>query len=159
MEHNRFIITTIPKQLVFCVYGNFAIWANNLVGGIQQGLGFLLGKALVVDNLFWGMIYHGEIFHDVNIGERYRAFVKAVRPDGKIDLRLGDRELKRVKSLADVILEYLAANGGSMRITDSSSPEMIRAVFSCSKKDFKKTLGFLYKAKKIIITPQEVALP
>lgn len=52
MEHNRFIITTIPKQLVFCVYGNFAIWANNLVGGIQQGLGFLLGKALVVDNLF-----------------------------------------------------------------------------------------------------------
>ena len=118
-----------------------------------------LGFKVVVDNLFWGMIYHGEIFHDVNIGERYRAFVKTVRPDGKIDLRLGDRELKRVKSLADVILEYLAANGGSMRITDSSSPEMIRAVFSCSKKDFKKTLGFLYKAKKIIITPQEVALP
>lgn len=118
-----------------------------------------LGFKVVVDNLFWGMIYHGEIFHDVNIGERYRAFVKAVRPDGKIDLRLGDRELKRVKSLADVILEYIAGNGGSMRITDSSSPEMIRAVFSCSKKDFKKTLGFLYKAKKIIITPQEVTLP
>ena len=48
---------------------------------------------------------------------------------------------------------------GSMNITDSSSPEMIRAVFNCSKKDFKKTLGFLYKAKKIVITPTAVTLP
>ena len=36
---------------------------------------------------------------------------------------------------------------------------MIRAVFNCSKKDFKKTLGFLYKAKKIVITPTAVTLP
>lgn len=118
-----------------------------------------LGFKVVVDNLFWGMIYHDEIYHDVNIGERYKAFVKTVRPDGKIDLKLGDREVKRVKSLADVILEYLRHNDGSMNITDSSSPEMIRAVFNCSKKDFKKTLGFLYKAKKIVITPTAVTLP
>lgn len=117
-----------------------------------------LGFKVVVDNLFWGMIYHDEIFHDVNIGERYKAFIKAVRPDGKIDLRLGDREVRRVKSLADVIMEYIDNNGGSMKLTDSSSPEMIRAVFNCSKKDFKKTLGFLYKAKKIVITPQEVRM-
>lgn len=117
-----------------------------------------LGFKVVVDNLFWGMIYHDEIFHDVNIGERYKAFIKAVRPDGKIDLKLGDREVRRVKSLADVIMEYIDNNGGSMKLTDSSSPEMIRAVFNCSKKDFKKTLGFLYKAKKIVITPQEVRM-
>lgn len=117
-----------------------------------------LGFKVLVDNLFWGMIYHDEIFHDVNIGERYKAFIKAVRPDGKIDLRLGDREVRRVKSLADVIMEYIDNNGGSMKLTDSSSPEMIRAVFNCSKKDFKKTLGFLYKAKKIVITPQEVRM-
>ena len=115
-----------------------------------------LGFKVIVDNLFSGMIYHDEIYQDINIGEHYSAFIKNVRPDGKIDLKLGDREVKRVKGLADVIMDYIKANGGSMQITDSSSPEMIRAVFNCSKKDFKKTLGFLYKAKKIIITPSEV---
>ena len=115
-----------------------------------------LGFKVIVDNLFSGMIYHDEIYQDINIGEHYTAFIKNVRPDGKIDLKLGDREVKRVKGLADVIMDYIKANGGSMQITDSSSPEMIRAVVNCSKKDFKKTLGFLYKAKKIIITPSEV---
>ena len=115
-----------------------------------------LGFKVIVDNLFSGMIYHDEIYQDINIGEHYTAFIKNVRPDGKIDLKLGDREVKRVKGLADVIMDYIKANGGSMQITDSSSPEMIRAVFNCSKKDFIKTLGFLYKAKKIIITPSEV---
>ena len=115
-----------------------------------------LGFKVIVDNLFSGMIYHDEIYQDINIGEHYTAFIKNVRPDGKIDLKLGDREVKRVKGLADVIMDYIKANGGSMQITDSSSPEMIRAVSNCSKKDFKKTLGFLYKAKKIIITPSEV---
>lgn len=115
-----------------------------------------LGFKVIVDNLFSGMIYHDEIYQDINIGEHYTAFIKNVRPDGKIDLKLGDREVKRVNGLADVIMDYIKANGGSMQITDSSSPEMIRAVFNCSKKDFKKTLGFLYKAKKIIITPSEV---
>lgn len=117
-----------------------------------------LGFKVIVDNLFWGMIYHDEIYQDINIGEKHQAFIKTVRADSKIDLKLGDREVKRVKSLADVILEYIAQNGGSMHITDSSSPEMIRSVFNCSKKDFKKTLGFLYKAHKIVIAPGEVSI-
>lgn len=117
-----------------------------------------LGFKVVVDNLFWGMIYHNEIFHDVNIGERYTAFVKNVRDDGKIDIKLGDREVKRVKTLADIILEFLVEHSGAMQITDKSSPDLIREVFNCSKKDFKKTLGFLYKAQKIIIEPTVIKL-
>lgn len=117
-----------------------------------------LGFKVIIDNLFWGMIYHNEIYQDVNIGDRYVAFVKNVRSDGKIDIKLGDREVKRVKSLADVITEYIAENGGAINITDKSSPELIREVFNCSKKDYKKTLGFLYKAQKIMILPDEIKL-
>lgn len=117
-----------------------------------------LGYKVIVDNLFWGMIYHNEIYQDVNIGDRYVAFIKNVRNDGKIDIKLGDREVKRVKSLADTIIEYIAENGGSISITDKSSPDLIREVFSCSKKDYKKTLGFLYKAKKILIAPDAIKL-
>lgn len=117
-----------------------------------------LGYKVIVDNLFWGMIYHNEIYQDVNIGDRYVAFIKNVRSDGKIDIKLGDREVKRVKSLADTIIDYIAENGGSISITDKSSPDLIRDVFSCSKKDYKKTLGFLYKAKKILIAPDAIKL-
>lgn len=117
-----------------------------------------LGYKVIVDNLFWGMIYHNEIYQDVNIGDRYVAFIKNVRNDGKIDIKLGDREVKRVKSLADTIIEYIAENGGSISITDKSSPDLIREVFSCSKKDYKKTLGFLYKAKKVLIAPDAIKL-
>lgn len=117
-----------------------------------------LGFKVVVDNLFSGIIYHNEIYQDVNIGDRFKAFVKNVREDGKIDLKLGDREVKRVKSLTATILEYMERNGGTIGITDNSSPELIRSVFSCSKKDYKKALGMLYKAKEIAITPDEISL-
>ena len=50
MEHDRLVIPPVPVQLVFCIHGNFTIRANNLVGGIQQCLGFLLGKALVIES-------------------------------------------------------------------------------------------------------------
>ncbi len=118
-----------------------------------------LGYKVIVDNLFWGMIYHNEIFQEINIGDRLEAFIKNVRQDGKIDIKLGDREVKRVKSLADTIMEYIAENGGTIHITDKSSPDTIREAFNCSKKDYKKTLGFLYKAQKILITPDEITLP
>ncbi len=117
-----------------------------------------LGYKVIVDNLFWGMIYHNEIYQDVNIGDHEVAFIKNVRSDGKIDIKLGDREVKRVKSLADTIIDYIAENGGSIGITDKSSPDLIREVFSCSKKDYKKTLGFLYKAKKILIASDVIKL-
>lgn len=118
-----------------------------------------LGYKVIVDNLFWGMIYHNEIFQEINIGDRLEAFIKNVRQDGKIDIKLGDREVKRVKSLADTIMEYIAENGGTIHITDKSSPDTIREAFNCSKKDYKKTLGFLYKVQKILITPDEITLP
>lgn len=118
-----------------------------------------LGYKVIVDNLFWGMIYHNEIFQEINIGDHLEAFIKNVRQDGKIDIKLGDREVKRVKSLADTIMEYIAENGGTIHITDKSSPDTIREAFNCSKKDYKKTLGFLYKAQKILITPDEITLP
>lgn len=115
-----------------------------------------LGFKVIVDNLFWGMIYHNEIYHDINIGDRYTAFIKNVREDDKIDIKLGDREVKRVKSLADTIMDYINDHNGIINITDKSSPEEIRLIFNCSKKDYKKTLGFLYKAKKIVISPTEI---
>ncbi len=108
-----------------------------------------LGYKVIINNLFWGMIYHNQIFEDVNIGEKHKGYIKSVRNDGKIDVTLGKNEKSRVQEVADSILSFLSKNRGIMHITDSSSPDEIRVVFQCSKKDFKKALGLLFKQKLV----------
>jgi hypothetical protein len=39
----------------------------------------------------------------------------------------------------------------ALTVTDKSSPEDIKALLHCSKKDFKKTIGALYKEHQIVI--------
>ena len=117
-----------------------------------------LGYKVIINDLFSGQIYHNEIYDEINIGELHYATVKNIRPDGKIDLILGRSTRNRVTELADDILDYIEECGGEMKITDSSSPEKIREVFGCSKKDFKKAIGALFKAKTINITPNSITL-
>lgn len=110
-----------------------------------------LGYRVIVDNAHWGQIYSNEIYQDVNIGDRLTAFVKQVRPDGKVDVTLAKIEKMRVDDLADRILAHLQENGGTMPLTDKSDPEDINRAFQCSKKDFKKALGLLYKQQKVTL--------
>lgn len=115
-----------------------------------------IGYKVIVDNLFQGMIYDNEIYAPLEIEQTVTALVKTVREDGKIDLTLGDKAALRVAGLADEILDRLDHEGGHMSITDSSSPDEIKEVFHCSKKDFKKALGKLYKEHKIVIADDAV---
>lgn len=117
-----------------------------------------LGYKVIVNDLFTGMIYHNEIFCEVNIGELHYATVRTIRDDGKIDLVLGKNTRNRVTDLADDILDYIHEQGGKIELNDSSSPEEIREVFQCSKKDFKKAIGGLFKAKQILIETDGISL-
>ncbi|MDE6160956.1 MAG: GntR family transcriptional regulator [Muribaculaceae bacterium] len=117
-----------------------------------------LGFTAIVDNLHRGMLYSNELFRPLEVQETVRAHVRRVRPDGKIDLRLEGAARERVDDLAESIAATLRANGGSMAVGDKSSPEEIKAHFRCSKKDFKKALGALYKARRITVSPERIEL-
>ena len=110
-----------------------------------------IGYRVIVDGKFWGMIYNNELYQPVNIGEHHIGFIKQVRDDGKIDVTLAKIEKMRVDDVANSILEYLKQNGGSMSLNDKSAPEEILRTFNCSKKDFKKALGLLYKQHKVTL--------
>lgn len=112
-----------------------------------------LGFKVLVNNNHWGMIYHNEIMSDVNIGDRLTGYVKQVRDDGKVDVTLAKIEKARVDDLSDTILQHLLRHGGTMTLTDKSSPEDIFKAFACSKKDFKKALGQLYKQRLVELLP------
>lgn len=110
-----------------------------------------LGYKVIVDNLFWGLLYSNEIYGDINIGDRRTGFIKQVRDDGKIDVTLEKIEKVRVDDLGEVIENYLKKHGGEMTLNDKSDPKDIMDTFNCSKKDFKKALGLLYKQKKVTL--------
>lgn len=118
-----------------------------------------MGYKAIVDNLFNGFFYENELYGPLEIGETVTAYVNRVRSDGKIDLLLHGGRDGRIDSLAEAIRTRLALEpDGFLPLSDSSSPESIRAMFQCSKKDFKKALGALYRAHAIALSPEGIKL-
>lgn len=117
-----------------------------------------LGYKIIVDNLHWGLIYSNEIYKDLNVGDRHIGFIKQVRNDGKIDVTIEKIEKMRVDDLSSLILNYLQSHGGHMKLSDKSDPQEIMETFNCSKKDFKKAIGSLYKQKKVILDKESTRL-
>lgn len=106
-----------------------------------------IGMTCVVDNLHQGMIYDNETFVVLEPGQEVDAWVKRVRPDGKIDLYITEPRSgrQRTERLADEIVERMEMSDGQLGLTDKSSPEEIRKAFQCSKRDFKQAIGHLLK--------------
>ncbi len=117
-----------------------------------------IGYNVIINNLHSGMIYDNEIFANIAIGDYVTAYIKNVRDDGKIDLTLSDKIENRIENLSDRILKYMEINNRRLGINDNSSPEEIKAMFGCSKKDFKKAIGALYKMRKIKIENDSILL-
>jgi len=117
-----------------------------------------LGVKVIVNNKYWGQLYQNEIFKNLRIGEKMTAIVKKVREDGKLDLTLQQNGMNIVNEIQTVIMEKLAENDGFLPYNDDSSPEDIYRYFNVSKKVFKKTIGTLFKDKKIIIADSGIRM-
>ena len=117
-----------------------------------------IGYRVIVDNAHYGMLYYDEVHGEIDEENHFAAFVNGVREDGKIDLTLSDKVENRVSALAERIMKFISINGGVMTITDKTNPDIIASTFSCSKKDFKKAIGALYKQKKIVIGDDKITI-
>lgn len=117
-----------------------------------------LGYRCIVDNLYHGLIYQNETFRPVELGVEIDTYVKRVRDDGKIDLTLSPVAPVRVERLAAHILDKVRENNGRLPVSDHSSAELIQEMFQCSKKDFKKAIGLLYKQRVITIATEYIEL-
>ncbi|MCM1292778.1 MAG: S1-like domain-containing RNA-binding protein [Bacteroides sp.] len=119
-----------------------------------------LGYVCAVDNLYRGMIYDNQSFAPLRPGMKIDAWVRQIRPDGKLDLlvRQPRSGRERTERLADELLEAITLAGGQLPVNDKSNPEEIKARFHCSKRDFKQAVGHLLKAGKIAQNEQGLAL-
>jgi predicted RNA-binding protein (virulence factor B family) len=128
--------------------------AVSLVIAAETDLGF---KA-VVEHAHWGLLYRSELSADLVPGDEVTGYIRAVREDGKIDLRLDPAGYERVAPLARQILTALEATGGTLPFDDKSSPEAIRERFATSKKAFKQALGSLLRKGRIHFKEGGIAL-
>ena len=117
-----------------------------------------LGFKAIVENQFAGLIYENEVFRPLHTGMELKAYVKQVRPDGKIDLTLQRSGQAHVEDFAHTLLNYIRQQGGTTTFNDTSAAETIYDVFGVSKKTFKRAVGDLYKKRLIELTDTGIKL-
>ncbi len=129
--------------------------AVNLIIAGKTDLGF---KA-IVEGQHWGVLYSNEVFQELQYGQRLSAFIKKLRPDGKIDLALSmTTGHKAAADIGPQILELLQAKGGFLALNDKTPPEEIQRLFGVSKKKYKIALGGLYKKRQISVDDDGIRL-
>jgi len=117
-----------------------------------------LGYKAIVNGLHTGVLYKNEVFKPLRIGDQMKGFIKKIREDEKIDLSLSKASFEQSKDLTSIIIAKLKENGGFLRVTDKSNPDVIYQLFGESKKTFKKAVGHLYKQRLIVIEEEGIRL-
>lgn len=112
-----------------------------------------LGFKVIVNNKTEGMIFHNEIFENIKVGDRKKAYIKNVRNDGKLDISL-QKIGKKVSD--DKVLELLRENGGFMNFTYKSDAQDIKDTFGLSKKAFKASLTKLINENSITLEDEGI---
>ena len=118
-----------------------------------------LGYKIVIENRFEAMLYSNEIFEPLEIGERKVAYIKAIRPDGKVDCSLQPiGKQAKVSAGEKKVLEVLEKMGGSVPLTTKSSPEEIEKEFGMSKKMFKAAVNPMLEDGRVEIRNEKLEI-
>jgi uncharacterized protein len=109
------------------------------------------GVQVIVDQRYRGLIHSANVYRKLPIGTELRGFVDQVRHDNRLDITLSRHGLDGMQDAQAAIIAALEAAGGSLPLHDGSSPHAIERALGMSKKAFKRGVGGLYKARKIVI--------
>lgn len=114
---------------------------------------------VIVNNSIKATIFPDEWHETLELGEVRDAYVKRIRPDdSRVAISLRPQGFENIVSERDRVLNALRENGGSLPVSDKSSPEEIHARFGLSKGSFKKLIGNLYRDGIIDIGDREIRL-
>lgn len=117
-----------------------------------------LGYNAIIEHAHHGLLYRSDLAGSLATGQSMEGYVRAVRPDGKVDLALDRAGFHRIAPVTEQILAAMSASGGHLPLSDGSPPEEIRARLGISKKAFKQAIGSLYRDRRIVILPAGIRL-
>ncbi|WP_010307335.1 CvfB family protein [Kurthia senegalensis] len=107
---------------------------------------FLLG----VEQPYRIFVHETERDEEPRFGSDVTVRIIEVKEDGTLNASMKPRVYERLSADAEQIFAYLTEVGGKMPFGDKSSPDEIKDMFDMSKGSFKRALGTLMKAGRII---------
>ncbi len=117
-----------------------------------------LGFVARINGTDEGLLYHSELFEQLEPGDERDGYIKKIRPDGSLDLQLNAFGNLGSDELGEIILEALKHHKGFLPVNDKSPAEKVYELFGVSKKKYKMALGSLYKKRVIKITEGGIEL-
>lgn len=131
---------------------------NDMVKGIVYSFDMEIGAFILVDGKYNAMLHKDEFDGIMKVGDRVKLRVKMVKPDGKLDLTRENRAHEHLAGDSEHIYNILRDNGGFLRVNDKSDPRLIRSIFKMSKSQFKRSIGRLYKQRRITINKDGIRI-
>ncbi|MBV1861313.1 MAG: hypothetical protein KUG77_23040 [Nannocystaceae bacterium] len=116
------------------------------------------GIQVIVDQRHRGLVHHSDVYGPMRLGSQHTGYVREIRGDNRLDIRLKRRGKAGMLDAQAVVLEALQANDGFLPLHDRSDPAEIEKQLGMSKKAFKKGVGTLYKARQIVLRDGGIAL-
>ena len=117
-----------------------------------------LGINVVINRKYLGLVYHNEFFSTAGYGDTVKGWIKALRPNNKIDVSLQKPGYEAVDEGAEQLLTILEKSKGFLPLTDKSDPMQINNMLGMSKKVFKKAIGQLYRQRVISLHEDGIRL-
>jgi predicted RNA-binding protein (virulence factor B family) len=118
-----------------------------------------LGYGVVVQDRHKGLLFRDQVHQRIAVGSSLTGYVKAIRPDRKLDVVLEPLGYRKLEPAAERIFGELTAAGGHLPLHDKSDPGEIQQLLQMSKKVFKRGIGILYRERRIEIRPDGIYLP
>jgi predicted RNA-binding protein (virulence factor B family) len=115
--------------------------------------------SVIIDNRVKGALFKDEWHENLRVGDRREAYIKSIRDEDKrVAVSLRPQGYRAVLGEKDRIIQTLMQSGGTLYVSDKSSPEEIHRFFGLSKGAFKKLIGALYKEGRIKISSDRIEL-
>ena len=129
---------------------------DDRISGTVYEISQNFGAFVAVDDRYSGLIKKQELYGTINIGDTINARVTAVKEDGRLDLSIREKAYRQIAGDAEKVLQVIDSFDGVLPFNDKASPEVIRREMQMSKNEFKRAVGNLLKAGKIIITEKAI---
>ena len=124
------------------------------VGGKIQGTVYNITRngAFIITREKWiAFLYKEDMPRNLKAGQEVTARVTFIREDGRLNVSLRPTKEKAMDEDMQCIVDFMKKHDGQMSFTDKSNPDEIKNVFGLSKSAFKRALGHLLKADKVIL--------
>ncbi len=116
------------------------------------------GVFVAVESKYHGLLPKKEVVKPYSTGEIIHGKISKVNGDGKLVLTLKESGFVQMEADEQVVYDALMQSNGFLGLHDKSDKEEINRELHMSKRAFKRSVGRLMKAGKIVQTEQGIEL-